>query len=478
MALPRFAAMTSGLPSIVFAGALAVGLFLWRTAAAHPAGMSSINRYLGVGCDGPGRIHIRYLLDFAELPAYSELEDLDANHDGVVSPAEQEQFLARRLPPIVGAWALALDDEPVTPHVTESRLEVAPGERGMYVLRIAVEAEGEAPGRVDASATEVHVTVRDLAFVNRPGWRELAAEDSANAMVVSGPTEHSKDALAYGNSRGDAPPRVDHADLTFRLAHGEAPRSHSLDPVPRLSVDPSLTRLAFALKNRSGSRAFAGIAVALATGLGAAHAMSPGHGKALAAATLVGKRARPANALLFGIAVAASHTAVVLVVGALALAIERSLGSDRVMRGLELASSIAVAGLGMVQLTSRWAELSAHSAGLHGHPSSTRTRTRVGRNDRGALGARPVPDRSRRVAVGGSAASSGAWSRLGRGFFAGSRHDADRRRPPRRPRAKPRRPEGLAAGSRCAVPASRVLGVCHRHRDPSLRLRVVLGRRT
>jgi ABC-type nickel/cobalt efflux system permease component RcnA len=217
----------------------------------------------------------------------------------------------------------------------------------------------------------VHVTVRDLAFVDRPGWRELAAEDSANAMVVSGPTEHSKDALAYGNSRGDAPPRVDHADLTFRLAHGEAPRSHSLDPVPRLSVDPSLTRLAFALKDRSGSRAFAGIAVALATGLGAAHAMSPGHGKALAAATLVGKRARPANALLFGIAVAASHTAVVLVVGALALAIERSLGSDRVMRGLELASSIAVAGLGMVQLTSRWAELSAHSAGLHGHPSST-----------------------------------------------------------------------------------------------------------
>jgi ABC-type nickel/cobalt efflux system permease component RcnA len=124
-------------------------------------------------------------------------------------------------------------------------------------------------------------------------------------------------------------------------------------------------------------------AVGLAALLGAAHALSPGHGKALAAATLVGSRARPANALVFGVSVAASHTAVVLLLGAFAIAVERHLGSDRVMRGLELASAAGVAGLGLTQLSSRWRALTSASSGDHFHAAVAQH----GRRSLAALGA-------------------------------------------------------------------------------------------
>ena len=64
-----------------------------------------------------------------------------------------------------------------------------------------------------------------------------------------------------------------------------------------------------------GSPALALLAVAAAFGVGAVHALAPGHGKAIAAAYLVGGRGRPRDALLLGVTVAAMHTASVLVLG-------------------------------------------------------------------------------------------------------------------------------------------------------------------
>ena len=362
--------------AVLGTGALLVPMVVAGPSEAHPAGMSSVNRYLGVACEGPGRIHIEYWIDFAELPAYAEFEDLDANHDDTVSPDEQTRYLARRLPPIVRAWTIALDDERAEARVTGSRLEVIPGERGLSTLRIAADVDVVSPSPVDASATELRMFVRDLAYADRPGWREIAADDSAAAVVVAGPKERPSDALAYGGARQDAPPRVSEAEFTFRLGRGPTPRAHVTGSAPILEVDPRLAGLATALKDRSGGRAFAVLAMAVAALLGAAHALSPGHGKALAAATLVGTRARPMHALLFGVSVAASHTVVVFILGAFAIAIENRIGSDRAIRWLELSSATSVAALGLVQLTTRWRSLTndwaidhTHASPLAGHGS-------------------------------------------------------------------------------------------------------------
>lgn len=60
----------------------------------------------------------------------------------------------------------------------------------------------------------------------------------------------------------------------------------------------------------------AGAALLLASlGIGAAHALAPGHGKAIIAAYLVGQQGRPRDAVAFGSVVTFMHTASVLAIG-------------------------------------------------------------------------------------------------------------------------------------------------------------------
>jgi ABC-type nickel/cobalt efflux system permease component RcnA len=350
------------------AAVLGIALALARPSAAHPAGFTSINRYVGVSCDAEGRVHLAYLLDFAELPAYAEIERLDADHDGAVSPAEQRAYLDQRLPPIVGAWTVEIDGVRASVRVTGSSLEVPPGERGLSTLRVAADVVAERPPEappVSADRPDVRVHVVDPAFGERSGWREMSAEETPDATVADGPTARAADILAYSSPAASGPPRVDEGHFVFRL-HRPAPSNPIVRPESPVSVDPRLASLASAMRRAGESGTFTAMALGLAFALGAAHALSPGHGKALAAAYLVGRRARASHAVLFGGAVTVAHTVVVFVVGCFALVLERTIGSDRLLRGLALASAVAVLVLGIVQLSRRWREVTGESE-AHGH---------------------------------------------------------------------------------------------------------------
>ncbi len=339
-------------------------------ARAHPAGFTSVNRYVGLECDATGTVHIAYLLDFAELPSYSEIDSLDANHDGTLTPAEQRAYLDRRLPPLLEAWTVLVNGDRATLRVSGSNLEVREGERGMSTLRIAAEITAERRPAVEPDVLDIRVDASDPGFSDRPGWREMAADDSTDAVLTAGNKERPLDALAYGNAATQDPPRVDRAMFTFRRVRTAAgPTLPAMSRWP-ISVDARLASLSTAMKRASGGWTFSTVALALAAVLGAGHALSPGHGKALAAAYLVGRRARASQAVVFGVAVTIAHTAVVFAVGLLAVAIEHTVGSHRVMRGLELASALAVLALGLTQLSTRWREVGRHVGTGHHHGSN------------------------------------------------------------------------------------------------------------
>ena len=335
-------------------------------ASAHPAGFTSVNRYVGLECDGNGVIHIAYLLDFAEMPSVAEIDNLDANHDGTLTPSEQRTYLDRRLPPLLEAWTVRVNGAAATLRIAGSNLEVRDGERGMSTLRVAAEITAERRPPVGAGITEIYVDASDPGFSDRPGWREMAADDSPDAVLTGGNKEQPLDALAYGSAPTQAPPRIDHAEFTFRRAHTPVarPPSHVADwPV---AVDPRLASLSATMRRANGGWTFSAIALALAALLGAGHALSPGHGKAFAAAYLVGRRARVSHAVVFGVTVTVAHTAVVFAIGLFAVAIEHMVGSHRVIRGLELASALAVLMLGLAQLSMRLRDLTSHGD-AHGH---------------------------------------------------------------------------------------------------------------
>ncbi len=108
--------------------------------------------------------------------------------------------------------------------------------------------------------------------------------------------------------------------------------------------------------------------------LGAVHAATPGHGKTIAAAYIVGARGRPVDALVLGIFVTLSHTSGIVLVAVLA-----SLGSawlipHRVEAYLALVTGVLVIGIGLWMLRTQrdalWpvpSEPGPHDPGHGGH---------------------------------------------------------------------------------------------------------------
>jgi nickel/cobalt exporter len=83
---------------------------------------------------------------------------------------------------------------------------------------------------------------------------------------------------------------------------------------------------------------------------GAAHAATPGHGKTIAAAYIVGARGKPIDAVILGIFVTLSHTSGIVLVGALASIGSTWLRAQRVEAYLALAVGIMVIALGLWML--------------------------------------------------------------------------------------------------------------------------------
>ncbi len=100
----------------------------------------------------------------------------------------------------------------------------------------------------------------------------------------------------------------------------------------------------------------------LALGLGALHALTPGHGKAMVAAYLIGSRGRVRDAALLGGVVTLTHTLGVVLLG-LVLLFANALAWPRAFQpALELASGLLIVGLGCYLFITRWRALPARPA--------------------------------------------------------------------------------------------------------------------
>ena len=145
-----------------------------------------------------------------------------------------------------------------------------------------------------------------------------------------------------------------------------------------------------------------------AFGWGALHALSPGHGKAMVAAYLVGTRGSTRDAILLGATVTVTHTAGVVALGVVALGLSAWILPEQLYPWLTLASGLLVVGVGVAVLrgAARLGHATARPPPRHGthhhdhdhhhHHATARRRSLL------ALGASaghdPVPVGARRAA--------------------------------------------------------------------------------
>jgi len=111
--------------------------------------------------------------------------------------------------------------------------------------------------------------------------------------------------------------------------------------------------------------------------LGALHAATPGHGKTIAAAYIVGARGRPVDALVLGIFVTLSHTSGIVLVAVLATFGSAWLLPQRVEAYVAVMTGLLVIGMGVWLLWTQPTNLRGHRRGpepdhehTHGDPAT------------------------------------------------------------------------------------------------------------
>jgi nickel/cobalt transporter (NicO) family protein len=320
---------------------VALAALLPTAASAHPLGNFSVNRYSGIEVSG-NRIYVHYVLDLAEIPAYQERKRV------------LRQGFARELG---RGLELRLDGRPAALRLVASKRELRPGAGGLKTLRFA--AVYETP------ATGTRLVYRDANFVSRLGWREVVvrAERGARVDSASVPSTSSSAALtAYPRDLLRDPLTVSSATATFRagrLPGLPPPLGTAPAPEPRGGFEALI-------EGELGAGAIL-VALLLAAFWGAAHALTPGHGKAIIAGYLVGTRGRPRDAVALGLIVTATHTIGVFALGIVTLALSAFIVPEQLYPWLTLVSGLLVVGVGSSVLWRRLRHRRQHAHGHHHH---------------------------------------------------------------------------------------------------------------
>ena len=328
----------------LFVLAAAFGLLAFAVpgqASAHPLGNFTVNRYAGIEVAG-NQVYVRYALDLAEIPTYQL--------GGEVRASGYPVKLARKL-------VLTLDGARVPLRVVGSRTLARPGAGGLETLRLDVVYRG--------SGTGTELAFSDTSFPGRIGWREvtIAGRDGARVLAADAPeTSPSEMLRRYPSDRLRSPLDVSTASAAIELGSAPAPA-------------PTIGRLAPTQHSKGGLEALVDqgelsvgvllLSLLLAAFWGAAHALTPGHGKAMVAAYLVGTRGTPRHALMLGGTVTVAHTAGVFALGFVTLGLSAFIVPEQLYPWLTLVSGVLVVLVGASVLRRRLR--SRHGRDHHDH---------------------------------------------------------------------------------------------------------------
>ncbi|MEU2162837.1 sulfite exporter TauE/SafE family protein [Streptomyces sp. NPDC019208] len=340
---------------VVAAGVAALLVGAGAPAVAHPLGNFSVNRYDGLVVS-EHEVRVDHVEDLAEIPT-ARIRPWEMPPAALAAWAEQRCAVAAR------EAGLLVNGRAVRLEAGSARASVRPGQAGLPTLRVECAMRAPLPGGR-----------ADLAFTAAPGegagWREITARGDRTTLTASDvPRESvSRRLSVYPQKLLDSPPAGTEARLTavpggpvLDDAAAAAPPS----VLPR-GVDRWTGALTELVERRDLTVPFGALALLVALGLGALHALAPGHGKTLmAAAAAAGGRSSLREVLALGASVTVTHTLGVFALGALIVA--GSAVTPAVVGWLGMASGVLVAVAGALLARRAWRDRAQGRGHTHVH---------------------------------------------------------------------------------------------------------------
>jgi nickel/cobalt exporter len=317
---------------------------------AHPLGNFTSNHLTRIAVQ-PTSVDVHYVLDDAEIPTFSLLRSLDAH--GKPSQTVLDAWAVQHAKDIASDLVLTVGGQPAALTFTGAHLRLRPGAAGLSILYFTADYTAPRP----SGAQRIEYT--DNTLLGRIGWKDVVVlpqrEPTQELRVypdalIGSPRDRTAVALTVA-----ADGAVTVADATAAPLFGaaSAARMNDLSDVLARNLSDPLVLLG---------------ALLLAIGLGALHALEPGHGKTLLAISLVGARATVPQAMILATALTVAHTIGVLAFGVIVLTLAQYIVPEALYPWIALLSGVFVAFLGARALSREIdRRRSPHTQGDHDH---------------------------------------------------------------------------------------------------------------
>jgi nickel/cobalt transporter (NicO) family protein len=400
-----------------------------KAGLAHPMGNFSINHYTRITV-GARSVDILYLLDFAEIPTYQDIRQYGLTPK--VDDPSLEPYLSKQAEALRTGLSIESDGEPLRLQCVSRQVLFAEGAGGLPTMKIGLVFRGSLLASNGSASRKL--TYADNNYSGHAGWKEVVVINEPGASILSSSvpaTDRSQQLTNYPTDLLNSPPQQLTASVEFRTAastpdnivaksvpnglqtkniatassktgeqakprlrsvsaqaarvlhaaginekrQGDAPASVAKAPAVSLRANAQKTpqNRFTQLISTQGSLDFWVLlsAALIAAGLGALHALEPGHGKTIVAAYLVGSRGTARHAVLLGFVVTGAHTAGVYLLGVVTLYASRYIVPEQLYPWLGAISGLTVAGLGIFMflrhLTGQTGEHSHVSGEEHSH---------------------------------------------------------------------------------------------------------------
>jgi nickel/cobalt transporter (NicO) family protein len=338
-------------------------------------GNFTINQYCDLSL-ARDTANVHFVVVYGQLPALRELHIADTNGDGVTSQAERDAYVGRLAPGFADGLVLEVDGVSVPLRATHWGSSL-PTEQGGFSLRVDVDFSAPLPAAAHGAKHSLQFSNQN--YAGRMGWHEIVVRpapgiavfdtnaynnsltsglaDALQSLPNTGPLEERFVRLSF--QEGNAPAGA--VLLAARPGTGTV-RVQSAANVSRTTVaNPTYgawiaratRRLVDAISGPRLEPRVAMLALLGALLLGGVHALSPGHGKTIVGAYLIGSRGTPRHAMFLGLTVTITHTLGVFVLGFATLYASRFVVPERLFPILSLISAVLVLGMGIVLLVQR-----------------------------------------------------------------------------------------------------------------------------
>jgi ABC-type nickel/cobalt efflux system permease component RcnA len=335
-----------------------------RILAAHPLDEYYQVTYITVA---PNRINLSVELYPSVLIAPQLLALIDANQDDRFSEVERQAYVDLFSHDV----SAEIDGVPVDLQATEIEFPSALDLRsGGGVIRFKLHTDLPADHRGDHQFFYQNNHMPDIGV-----YLVNALSDAPSSVRI---TNQDRDVLQSSVS------------LDYAIAAGTPLDYGTSDQPAEIEVPGEVSggqeQLAQYLYDPNQSALYLAVVFGLAIALGGLHALTPGHGKTLVAAYLIGSRGTIGHAVFLGGIVTFTHTASVIAIGLVALFASQYILPNLLVPGLEVLAGLLVVVMGGQLIRARWQDYHlgrepehhnhshSHNGHSHHHPEQVKVR--------------------------------------------------------------------------------------------------------